>query len=198
MGVSAGIFQLILFSDSLDVESGEDEDIADGFGEHQHAEDGNDARRHGHGDVEKEGERDEKPDKAEMTVYIPGLEVERHNDRSENHKGYVADHAPKYAAVVLQPSVLREQTKDDADSRQNPYGGGEWLFLGFSVGTKPNIIHEHIENCHGDGGDELPDAQGRSEVCVHEVVEDPGNQMKSVPKPQRQRRRTHELAGADV
>ncbi len=101
VGVQAGIFQSILFPDRLDVESGENEDVADGFGEHQHTEDGDDACRHSHGDVEKEGERDEKPDEAEMAVFIPGLEIECHDDRSENNKGHVADHAPKYAAVVF-------------------------------------------------------------------------------------------------
>ena len=198
VGVLAGIFQSILFSDCLGVESGEDKDIADGLGEHQHTKDGDDARRHSHGDVEKEGERDEKPDKSEMAVFIPGLEVERHNDRSENHKGYVADHAPKYVAVVFQPFVLWEQTKDDADGGQHPYGGGEGLFLSLPIGSEPDIIHEHVENGHGDGGDELPDAQRRGKVCVHEVVEDTGNEMKSVPKPQRQCRRTHELPGSAI
>ena len=89
VGAPAGIFQLILFSDRLGVERGEDEDVADGFGEHQHSEDGDDARRHSHGDVEKEGERDEKPNEAETPVFIPGLEIERHNDRAQNRARYI-------------------------------------------------------------------------------------------------------------
>lgn len=82
VGVPAGIFQSILFSDCLNVERGENENVADSFGEHQHSEDGDNARRHSHGDVEKKGEGDEKPDKAEMAVFTPGLEVKRHDDCS--------------------------------------------------------------------------------------------------------------------
>ena len=44
-----GYDQSAFFFGRLNVERGQDEDITDGFGEHQHTEKGDNARRHGHG-----------------------------------------------------------------------------------------------------------------------------------------------------
>ena len=182
----------LIFRDS--VEEGEDQDhIADGLRQHEHAEHRDDPGKHGNGNIERERKQDPEPDQAEALCLHAVLVILDDDQNAEDHEGNVAQDPPEHAALIRDPSILREQADENANSGERIDSYTHVLLFFEPVVQVPDVVHEHVKDGHGDGGDELADTQRGGKVRVNEIVQGPGNKMERVTASEDQHRCSHQF-----
>jgi len=96
-------------------ESDDQQDIANRFRQHQHAEHRNKPGADRHRDIEQEGQQDIQPQRLKEPIFFPLLKIEPANGCAKQNKWDIPYDAPRRIAVVCEPAVLREKTQNDAD-----------------------------------------------------------------------------------
>jgi len=174
-------------------ESNDHQDIADCLGKHQHSQHRHDPCSHSNGNIESKGQKNVEPKQPEGSVVSSFYKIEIADDGAQDHKGNIPYDAPGHVAAVLKPPVLREKTQHYPDHSKTPDSNRQVPAAALPVISLPDIVKKHIENRHGDGGDELSNTQRRSHVKVCKVVQNPGHQVKSVAAAQHQSSDAHEF-----
>ena len=90
-------------------------------------------------------------------------------------------------------SILREQADKNANSGERIDSYTHVLLFFEPVVQVPDVVHEHVKDGHGDGGDELADTQRDGKVRVNKIVQDPGDEMKRVTASEDQHRSPHQF-----
>ena len=86
--------------------------------------------------------------------------VEQHdNQQTQQGEGNVAVDAPGERRGGAEPLVLRHHAEHDANGGEQVDGSGQAAFALDLVALPPDIVEQHIEDGHGDGGDPLAEAE---------------------------------------
>ena len=86
--------------------------------------------------------------------------VEQHdNQQTQQGEGNVAVDAPGERRGGAEPLVLRHHAEHDANGGEQVDGGGQAAFALDLVALPPDVVEQHIEDGHGDGGDPLAEAE---------------------------------------
>ena len=101
----------------------------------------------------------------------------------------------RYRSGVLEPTVLGHKAQDKAYCRQCPKQGGYPVVFLLVIMTQPDVIKQHIKQGHGQGGNQLADAEGGGKICGKKIIQNPGHQVKCVPSAEDKRRSAHQPPG---
>ena len=138
-------------------------DIGAGLGNHQHADHGHRIRPQHHRDVKAKAQQNGQPHPAERPV-LPGPWRRDRTARSPaapaGQRG-CCGRSPRRGSVGAEPLVLGHHAQQDAQPGQEIHGGGQTVMSPDAIPLPPDMVEQHIENCHGDGGDPLSQAQQR-------------------------------------
>ena len=176
-------------------ESDYQQNVANGFRQHEHAEHGDEPRRDGDRHVKKKREQYIEPDGTEKPVHPPPAKIHKAHRGAENDEGDVAYHAPGDAAAVLEPAVLREKAERAARRRESEHAERDGAVFLRPEAINADVIHQHVENGHRYGGNELSYAESGGEVRGNEVIEHARYEMKRVPAAEYERGKPHEPFG---
>ena len=176
------------------VVEGENQDhVADGLRQHEHAEHRDGSGKYSNGDIESEREQDPEPDEAEALRLHTIQEIQSDDHSPKDHEGNVSQDPPEHGAFIREPSVLREETDENADDGKCVNSCAHALLFLETIIEVCDMVHEHVKDGHGDGGYELADAQRGGEICVNEIVQYPGYKMECVTASEDQHRCSHQF-----
>ena len=94
-----------------------------------------------------------------------GAAVEQHdNQKAHQCKRNITVNAPGQRGSVAQPLVLRHHAQDNTHSSQTVDGGSQAIAALDPVALTPDIVQQHIKDCHCHRGDPLTQTQGNGKV----------------------------------
>ena len=159
-------------------------DVGAGLGDHQHPDHGDHICPQHHGDVEAEAQHNGHPHPTESGITgFPGTLVEQNDDQQTHEgKGDVPVDAPGQGGVGTEPVVLGHHAQDDPQSGQSVNGDGGIFAALHMVARPPDVVENHVEDGHGDGGDPLAQTQSYGEAFQTRGTQGqcPGDQVEGI------------------
>lgn len=140
--------------------------ISAGFGDHQHPDERDRIRPQHHRYVETEAQHNGQPHPAErpVSMLLCAAIKQHYHQKTQQGEGYVAPNTPGQRRFGAQPSVLRHHTQSYPNSGKCIHRRGQSSLSADMITLPPDIVQQHIENCHRNRGDPLPQSQRHCEV----------------------------------